>query len=168
MNAAQAGALGMSTLVASRGLGAIAGSFLGGNFAGTNRVRLRWTILAGFAMAAAGYIALGAAGSLAIAVFTLLIAHAGVSACWTASSTLLQKQTDDRFRGRVFSAEFAFSMLMVSVSSFAAGQAIDRGIDVRTVADATGVLMLVPVAAWWVAGRAWGEKRAGRGPALLG
>ena len=157
MNTAQAGALGMSTLVASRGLGAVAGSFLGGNFAGTNRVRLRWTILAGFAMAAAGCIALGAAGSLAIAIFTLLIAHAGVSACWTASSTLLQKQTDDKFRGRVFSAEFAFSMLMVSVSSFAAGQAIDHGIDVRTVAVATGVLMLVPVAVWWVAGRAWGE-----------
>jgi MFS family permease len=157
MNTAQAGALGMSTLVASRGLGAVAGSFLGGNFAGTNRVRLRWTILAGFAMAAAGCIALGAAGSLAIAIFTLLIAHAGVSACWTASSTLLQKQTDDKFRGRVFSAEFAFSMLMVSISSFAAGQAIDRGIDVRTVAIGTGVLMLVPVAAWLVAGRAWGE-----------
>jgi len=157
MNTSQAGALGMSTLVASRGLGAVAGSFLGGNFAGTNRVRLRWTILAGFAMAAAGCIALGAAGSLAIAIFTLLIAHAGVSACWTASSTLLQKQTDDKFRGRVFSAEFAFSMLMVSVSSFAAGQAIDHGIDVRTVAVATGVLMLVPVAVWWVAGRAWGE-----------
>ena len=157
MNAAQAGALGMSTLVASRGLGAVAGSFLGGNFAGTNRVRLRWTILAGFAMAAVGCVALGVAGSLAIAIFTLVVAHAGVSACWTASSTLLQKQTDDRFRGRVFSAEFAFSMLMVSISSFAAGQAIDHGIDVRTVAIGTGVLMMVPVAAWLVAGRAWGE-----------
>ena len=85
------------------------------------------------------------AGSLLIAVLTLIIAHAGGSACWTASSTLLQKQTDDRFRGRVFSAEFAFSMLMLSVSSFAAGQAVDRGIDVRTVAIATGRSMLVPV-----------------------
>ena len=157
LSPAQAGALGMSTLLASRGLGAIAGSFLGGNFAGTNRVRLRWTILAGFAMTAAGYVALGAAGSLAIAALTLVVAHAGGSACWTASSTLLQKQTDDRFRGRVFSAEFAFSMLAVSITSFAAGQAIDRGIDVRTVAVATGALMLLPAGAWLVAGRAWTE-----------
>jgi MFS family permease len=157
LNAAQAGALGMSTLLVSRGVGAIAGSFLGGNFAGTNRVRLRWTILAGFAMSAIGYILLGTAGSLAIATLTLIVAHAGGSACWTASSTLLQRQTGDRFRGRVFSAEFAFSMLMVSVSSFVAGQAVDHGIDVRTVAFATGVLMLLPVAAWLVAGRAWRE-----------
>ncbi len=157
LSSAQAGALGMSTLLASRGVGAIAGSFLGGNFAGTNRVRLRWTILAGFAMSAAGYLALGAAGSLWMAMLTLIVAHAGGSACWTASSTLLQKQTDDRFRGRVFSAEFAFSMLMVSISSFAAGQAVDRGIDARTVAVATGIAMLVPMGAWMVAGRAWKE-----------
>jgi predicted MFS family arabinose efflux permease len=160
LSAAQSGALGMSTLLASRGVGAIAGSFLGGNFAGTNQVRLRWTILAGFAMTAAGYVALGAAGSLMVATLTLIVAHAGGSACWTASSTLLQRQTDDRFRGRVFSAEFAFSMLMVSVSSFAAGQAVDRGIDVRTVATATGFLMLVPVCAWLIAGRAWRESQA--------
>lgn len=162
LNSAQAGALGMSTLLASRGIGAIAGSFLGGNFAGTNQVRLRWTILAGFAMSAVGYLALGAAGALWIAILTLILAHAGGSACWTASSTLLQTRTDDKFRGRVFSAEFAFSMLMVSISSFAAGQAVDRGIDVRTVAVATGIAMLVPVAAWLVAGRAWEPERRQR------
>jgi hypothetical protein len=162
LSASQAGALGMSTLLASRGLGAVAGSFLGGNFAGTNRVRLRWTILAAFAMASVGYVGLGVAGSMLFAMLALIIAHAGGSAAWTASSTLLQKQTDDRFRGRVFSAEFAFSMLMVSISSFAAGQAVDRGIDVRAVAVATGVAMLLPVGAWMVAGRAWGESRTGQ------
>ena len=154
LSAAQAGALGMSTLLGARGIGAIAGSFLGGTFAGTDIVRLRWTILAGFAMTGLGYVVLGAAGSLVIAVLTLVVAHAGSSACWTASSTLLQKQTDDRFRGRVFSAEFAFSMLALGVSSFAAGQAVDRGISVRTVAVATGLTMLAPVTAWLMAGRA--------------
>jgi MFS family permease len=157
LSASQAGALGMSTLLASRGAGAILGSFLGGNFAGINQVRLRWTILAGFVMMGVGYVALGAAGSMLMAVATLLIAHAGGSACWTASSTLLQKQTDDKFRGRVFSAEFAFSMLTLSISSFAAGRAVDRGIDVRTVAVVTGVAMVVPIGAWLVAGRAWRE-----------
>jgi MFS family permease len=157
LTAAQSGALELSALFASRGVGAIAGSFLGGNFAGTNQRRLRWTILAGFAMAALGYLALGVAGSLALAALTLIVAHAGGSACWTASSTLLQTRTDDSFRGRVFSAEFAFSMLMVSISSFAAGQVVDRGIDVRTVAVATGLLMLVPVGVWLIVGRTWRE-----------
>jgi len=39
LSAAHAGALGMSSLLAARGVGAIAGSFLGGNFAGTNQGR---------------------------------------------------------------------------------------------------------------------------------
>jgi len=155
MNAAKAGALGMSILLASRGVGAIVGSILGGNVAGTDRSRLRWTILAGFAMIGVGYVALGAAGSLFLAALALVVAHAGGSACWTASSTLLQMQTEDRFRGRVFSAEFAFSMLTLSISSYTAGRAVDWGIDVRTVAVATGVVMLVPMGAWLVAGREW-------------
>jgi predicted MFS family arabinose efflux permease len=157
MNAAKAGALGMSILLASRGVGAIVGSILGGNVAGTDRSRLRWTILAGFAMIGVGYVALGAAGSLFLAALALVVAHAGGSACWTASSTLLQMQTEDRFRGRVFSAEFAFSMLTLSISSYTAGRVVDWGVDVRSVAVATGVVMLVPVGAWLVAGRAWRE-----------
>ncbi|HVO98636.1 MAG TPA: MFS transporter [Bryobacteraceae bacterium] len=157
MSAAQAGALGMSVLLASRGAGAILGSFLGGNFAGLDRSRLRWTILAGFSMIGAGYVALGSAGSLMMAVLSLLLAHAGGSACWAASATLLQMQTDDRFRGRVFSAEVALSMLALSISSFAAGRAVDAGIAVRTVAAATGALMLVPATLWLIAGRAWRE-----------
>ncbi len=161
LSSEQAGALGMSTLLASRGIGAIGGSFLGGNFAGTDLPRLRWVTLAGFGMTAVGYIALGWAGSLAVAVLTLFVAHAGGSASWTTSTTLLQMQTEDRFRGRVFSAEFAFSMLTLAISSFAAGQAVDRGVDVRTVAIATGVVALLPAGAWLIAGRAWRESRTG-------
>jgi hypothetical protein len=48
-------------------------------------------------------------------------------------------------------------MLTLAVSSFAAGRAVDRGIDVRTVAVVTGVVMLVPMGAWLIAGRAWRE-----------
>jgi hypothetical protein len=155
MSAAKAGALGMSALLASRGVGAFFGSFLGGNYAGINTRRLRWTILGGFAMIGIGYVALGAAGSLLGAVATLILAHAGGSSAWTASTTLLQKQTDDRFRGRVFSAEFAASMLALSISSYAAGRAVDAGVNVRTVAIATGVAMLVPFIGWWIASRAW-------------
>ncbi len=157
LSAAQAGELGMSILLGSRGVGAILGTFLGGNYAGTNLARLRWTILAGFAMSGVGYIVLGSTGALAMAVLTLLVSHAGSSACWTASTTLLQRQTADKFRGRVFSAEFAFSMLALAITSFAAGRVVDRGIDARTVAVATGVLMFVPGVAWLIAGRAWRE-----------
>lgn len=157
LSAEQGGTLGMSLLLGSRGLGAIFGSYLGGNFGGTNRVRLRHIIFAGFLMGVAGYLFLGVAGSLTMAIVAILVAHGGGSAIWTASTTLLQQQTDDRFRGRVFSAEFAFTMLILAIVSFVAGRLVDAGVAVRTLAIATGVSLLVPAAAWLVAGRAWRE-----------
>jgi hypothetical protein len=159
LSAQQAGTLGMSTLLASRGIGAIIGSVLGGNIAGLDPARLRGMILIGFVMAAGGYLALGNAGSLMVAVVTLWIAHAGGSSVWTASTTLLQQQTDDRFRGRVFSAEFAFTTLTLAVSSLIAGKLVDAGVSVRMVAMGTGAVMLIPAAGWMIAGRAWKEGR---------
>lgn len=150
----QAGTLGMSTLLASRGLGAVFGAFLGGNIAGLNLKRIRWIIFAGFLMGAIGYLALGFAGSLIAAVLTLVLAHAGGSATWTASTTLLQKQSEDRFRGRVFSTEFALTMLVLALSSFVAGRLVDAGVNVRTVAIGTGAAMFLPAIVWSVASRA--------------
>ncbi|HLW76785.1 MAG TPA: MFS transporter, partial [Bryobacteraceae bacterium] len=155
LSADQAGTLGMSILLASRGLGAIFGAYLGGNVAGTNIFRIRWIISASFLMGAIGYLALGVAGSIVLASLTLVFAHCGGSAAWTASTTLLQQQTEDRFRGRVFSAEFAFSMLMFSISSFVAGRLADHGIPVRTLAVWTGCAMFIPTVAWIFASRGW-------------
>jgi len=39
-------------------------------------------------------------------------------------------------------------MLTLAISSFLAGQLLDRGLDVRMLAVATGVAMLLPAAAW--------------------
>jgi MFS family permease len=152
VSAQQARTLGMSALFAARGAGATIGAIMGGNFAGVRRTRLYWTILGAFLMAAAGYVALGAAGSLAFAVAAVMFSHTGGSAAWTASTTLLQQMTEDRFRGRVFSAEFALYMLTLAISSFLAGQLLDRGFEVRTLAVASGIAMLLPALAWmrWV------------------
>jgi hypothetical protein len=74
------------------------------------------------------------------------------------SATLLQMSTEDKFRGRVFSAEFAFMTLSMSASSTLAGMFIDRGIEVGTVASTAGVVMLVPGLAWLLAQRLWREQ----------
>ena len=149
VSAQQAGTLGMSTLFASRGLGALAGALAAAGFAKSNPQRLRWTILTGFLLAGAGYVALGTvASSLAIAALTLMVAHSGGSACWTSSTTLLQQQTEDRFRGRVFSAEAAGMTLALSASSFVAGRMVDAGVDPRTLAIGAGVVTLIPAALW--------------------
>ncbi len=109
-------------------------------------------------MAAAGYLGLSVAPMLSIAVLTLLVAHAGGSSGWTSSTTLLQDLTEDAFRGRVFSAEFAFTMLTLAAASFTAGQLVDAGVAVRTVAAGTGLVMLLPAVLWMVSARAWNKE----------
>jgi MFS family permease len=147
----RASMLGMSMLMGARGAGALIGPLLSGRWAGERHSRLRTGILAGFLFAAAGYIMLGTSASLAIAICAVVAAHAGTSTNWVFSSTLLQVYTEDRFRGRVFSADFGLCMLAVSISSYLAGVALDLGVPPRTFAVAIGLLMLVPAAAWAVA-----------------
>ena len=147
----RAAMLGMSMLMGARGVGALIGPLIGGRWAGESHSRMRTGILVGFLIAAAGYVCLGSSTSLAIAICAVVAAHAGSSTNWVFSSTLLQIYTEDRFRGRVFSADFGICMLGISASSYLAGVAIDFGVPPRTFAVAIGLVMLVPAAAWAIA-----------------
>ncbi len=149
-NHAQAAMLGMSVLMASRGIGAIIGPVLSGRWVAGVEQRMRVAILVGFLAGAAGYLALGHATNLAVACAGLMLAHAGGSILWVFSSTLLQRQTEDRFRARVFSTEYAFMVAIMSLSSYLAGVFIDRAVPVRTVATVVGLAMLVPAMLWGV------------------
>lgn len=162
MDEARAATLGMSMLMGARGAGSLLGPLLGGRWAGDSHSRLRTGILAGFVLAAAGYLSLGFSKSLALAVAAVVVAHAGSSTNWVFSTTLLQVYTTDRFRGRVFAADYGICMLGISASSYLAGVAIDWGVPARTFAVGIGAVMLVPAAGW-----AWAlrKTRAGTGGA---
>jgi len=71
---------------------------------------------------------------------------------WVFSTTMLQLMSDDKFRGRVFSAELSFCTVMLAATAYAAGFAIDRGIDVRVVAMATGALTIFSGLLWLLLG----------------
>jgi MFS family permease len=148
LDPARASLLGMSMLLGARGAGALIGPFIVGHWAGDRHARLRSGILIGFLFAAAGYIVLGTSSGLLLAIVAVVAAHAGSSTNWVFSSTLLQTYTEDRFRGRVFSAEYGLCMLAISASSYLAGAAIDLGVSPRTFAIGVGVAMLIPAAAW--------------------
>ena len=153
----------MSLLMGSRGIGSLLGPLIGSLWAGYEPSRLRRGILYGFLIAALGYFALGLAPTLALACAAVVLAHAGGSTIWVFSTTILQEQTEDRFRGRVFSAEFAFSMLSMSSVSYLSGLLIDLGVSVRTVALGTGAVVLLPFLAWALALRLWrGENPPGQ------
>ena len=97
---------------------------------------------------AVGYAALGSASSLWVACLCLTLAHGGGSTVWVFSTSLLQLNTEDRFRGRVFAADLGFCMLVIAITSYLCGVFLDWGVSARTMATATGLLMLVPASLW--------------------
>jgi MFS family permease len=162
LDPATGGVVAMSLLLGSRGLGSLLGPLTASRLAGSEPDRLRRGILIGFLLAAAGYFALGLAPALALACAAVVLAHAGGSTVWVFSTTLLQTQTEDRFRGRVFSAESAFHMLATALSSYLAGLAIDLGTPAPAVALATGLVLLIPLAGGYLLQRLWRQARPTR------
>ncbi len=142
------GSAGVGVLYAARGLGSAIGPFLARRIGGESVWAMRHAITVGFAFAGLFYVAFSYAGGLGAGVLALLGAHTGGSILWVFSTTLLQFAVPDRFRGRVFAAEWALVTLSMSLSSFAAGKALDLGFDPRVVARCLAVAFLVPGAIW--------------------
>src|SRR5579863_2277101 len=111
---------------------------------GSNDRRLRLGILFGYLVISIGYGLLGAGSSVWIAAACAMLAHAGGSTVWVFSTTLLQLNTEDRFRGRVFSADLGLGSLSFAVTAYLAGLLLDSGLSARKVASSTGVAMLIP------------------------
>ncbi len=152
---AAGGVLGMSVLFMSRGIGALVGPFIGGRFAGSDQRRMRIGLLVGFLTVGAFYVLFSRAPTLAAASACVIAAHSGGSLIWVFSTTLLQLNTEDRFRGRVFAADFGLNMLSASVSAYLTGFAVDHGMALRTTALVTGLAMLLPATAWALAMLRW-------------
>lgn len=153
LSGARGGMFSMSLLMAARGVGSLVGPLAAASWAGQNQTRLRSLILAGLTIGGIGYMLLGTAPSLLLACAAVMFAHMGASNIWVSSTTLLQMNTDDRFRGRVFSADLGFAMLMMAISTFAAGRIIDSGISVRELAVGVGLTVMLPAASWlWAQG----------------
>jgi MFS family permease len=118
-----AGALaaGIGVLFMARGIGTGIGPIL------VRRLfqdRHQWPAVIGGAVAfcGAGYLAIGVmpwnATPLGIAAVCAVVvaAHAASGGNWVLSSVMLQKRTDDRYRGRVFATDYLLVMLAESAS----------------------------------------------------
>jgi predicted MFS family arabinose efflux permease len=146
--------LGMSILLGGRGLGALVGPLVAARWAGRSDRRLQLGILFGYLTVAVGYGTLGSCRTVWMASACAMLAHMGGSTVWVFSTTLLQLHTEDRFRGRVFSADLGFSMLTIAAGAYLCGQLLDTGVAARTLATWTGLVMLIPAALWAFAIRA--------------
>jgi MFS family permease len=142
--------LAMSLLIGARGVGALFGPMISGAWAGERTSRLRFGILIGFLIAAIGYMSVGLAPSIWLAIAGVVVANFGTSTNWVFSTTLLQNYTEDRFRGRVFAAEIGLLTLTIAIGSYIAGLCNDWGVPVRVLAFSNGAMALLPAAAWAV------------------
>jgi MFS family permease len=140
--------LGMSLLLGARGFGALLGPLLAAPWAGHWQRRLEGAIFWGYLGAAAGYTLLGVSGHLWQACLCVALAHFGSSIVWVFSTTLLQLQSDDKFRGRVFAADLGLCMFTIAAGAYLAGRFVDWGFAARNVASVSGMLMLIPAGLW--------------------
>jgi len=160
VDAARGAMLGMSILLGGRGLGALAGPLIAARWAVRSDRRLQLGILFGYLTIAVGYGLLGGARTVWMASACAMLAHAGGSTVWVFSTTLLQLHAEDRFRGRVFSADLGFSMLTIAAGAYLCGRLLDSGVSARTLATSTGLVMLVPAGLWLLAMRAGMDRRS--------
>jgi MFS family permease len=144
----RAAMLSMSLLLGARGLGALLGPLVTARWAGRSEARLERGVLFGYLAVAVGYMLIGVAPNVWVACACIALGHFGGSTVWVFSTTLLQLRSEDRYRGRVFSADLGLCMLTIAVGAFMSGRLVDAGISPRVVVSATGFLMLVPASLW--------------------
>jgi MFS family permease len=109
---------------------------------------LQLGILLAYVAMGTGYVLIGFSPTLWLASACIVLAHCGGATTWVFSTTLLQLRSEDRFRGRVFSADLGLCMLTIAVGAFVTGRLVDAGISPRVLVSAAGVAMLLPAALW--------------------
>ncbi len=126
-------AAGIGVLFMARGIGTGIGPILARRFF-TDRTR--WPAVLGSAVAASGvcYGLVGVvpwdAGTTTLAGIIALVvtAHAASGGNWVLSTVMLQRRTEDRYRGRVFATEWLLVMGVQSISIFVAGGLMEAGV----------------------------------------
>jgi predicted MFS family arabinose efflux permease len=148
----ESGNVGFGILMASRGVGALIGPFLGHRIAGPSHRRLFPAIGLSLAVFGLGYMALGVAPSLAIAAVTICVAHLGGGSQWMLSTYGLQVLVPDHIRGRIFGFDYMLITLSLSLSAVVASAVADQIGAPKTVTILGGVA-LAWAGVWFVLSR---------------
>lgn len=150
------GALAVGLLYAARGVGAGIGPLIGDRLTVGLEDRMWKSIGVSFFVIAMAYMALSRVPSLELALLCALAGHMGGSNVWVMSTSLLQLNTPDKVRGRVFSLDFGMLMLSVAVSNYLIGIGLDSWrLSARQLAADLGFVMIVPGILWMLGLRRW-------------
>ncbi|MCJ7602582.1 MAG: MFS transporter [Desulfobulbaceae bacterium] len=137
-------------LYSTRGIGAAVGPLLAWRLFGESRQAMSRAIGFSFFVASGAYLLFSQAPTLAWAALFVFCGHLGGAVQWVFSTTLLQKIVEDRFRGRVFAAEMAFLTLVLSLSTYFTGAALEHGAEPRTVVLRLALLFMLPGMVWTI------------------
>jgi MFS family permease len=143
----QAGDVGIGLLMASRGVGALIGPFLGRSALGPQDRRIFGAIALALAVFGLGYTLLGLVPGLLLAMPTVALAHVGGGAQWTLSSYGLQRIVPDRIRGRIFAFDGMLVTLTFGLSGLLTGW-LAESFGPRVTAVSMGALAMGWAAVW--------------------
>src|SRR5512132_231002 len=142
-----AGDVGIGLLMASRGVGALIGPFVGRSALGPQDRRIFVAIALALAVFGLGYTLLGLVPGLLLAMPTVALAHVGGGAQWTLSSYGLQRIVPDRIRGRIFAFDGMLVTLTFGLSSILTGWLADS-FGPRVTAAGMGAVAMGWAAVW--------------------
>ncbi len=162
--AGASGPLYVGMLYAARGVGAAIGALVLRALFGDSLISLRRTIWVSYLVAGTAYASLALCSAFWQACLAILIGGISQSAIWVSSGSLLQIEADRAVHGRVFAVEFGTSMLTISLSSLAAGAALDAGLSIQALCAFFGLLAMIPLTLW--SATLWRLRRAARSSGL--
>lgn len=131
------------------GVGTVIGPLVGNRFHDGSARKLDEAILGGFVLIVLGWLVVGLSPTLELVLVGWVLRGMGGSINWTYSDILIQMQTPGSFLGRVFALNLAIFTLLMSISTWASGELLDRlQWDPRTLSLWLSVASLAPVALW--------------------
>src|SRR3990172_5102419 len=142
-----AGDVGLGLLMAARGVGALVGPYAGGGVLGPPDRRMFLAISVALATFGLGYVLVGFATALIVAMPIVTFAHLGGGATWTLSGYGLQRIVPDLIRGRIFAFDGMLVTLTFGISSVLTGVLADA-FGARATAVAMGAIALVWALVW--------------------
>ncbi len=141
--------LGIGILYSARGLGAALGPVLVKRLFGETASVLQWAIAAAFFLKACSYLFIANSNNLWTLSLGVALATLFGSIIWVFSSALIHLSAPDHYLGRIFSFELALLTLVMGLSNWGVGFAVDSwGMDVSQIALWMAGLVVIPGILW--------------------